>query len=36
MDFMGGRTDFANSTLEDKKAGAKNIGAKSKEICGRQ
>ena len=24
--FMGGRTDFANSTLEDKKAGAKNIG----------
>ena len=34
--FMGGRTDFANSTLEDKKAGAKNIGADSKEICGRQ
>ena len=24
--FMGGCTDFANSTLEDKKAGAKNIG----------
>lgn len=23
--FMGGRTDFANATLEDKKAGAKNI-----------
>jgi len=23
--FMGGRTDFANSTLEDKKKGAKNI-----------
>jgi len=23
--FMGGRTDFFNSTLEDKKAGAKNI-----------
>ena len=25
--FMGGRTDFANATLEDKKAGAKNIAA---------
>ena len=25
--FMGGRTDFANSTIEDKRAGAKNIGA---------
>lgn len=24
--FMGGRTDFLNSTLEDKKKGAKNIG----------
>ena len=23
--FMGGRTDFANATLEDKKVGAKNI-----------
>ena len=25
--FMGGRTDFANATLEDKKKGAKNIAA---------
>lgn len=25
--FMGGRTDFLNATLEDKKAGAKNIAA---------
>lgn len=25
--FMGGRTDFMNATLEDKKAGAKNIAA---------
>lgn len=25
--FMGGRTDFANATLEDKKAGARNIAA---------
>lgn len=24
--FMGGRTDFMNATLEDKKAGARNIG----------
>ena len=23
--FMGGRTDFMNATLEDKRAGAKNI-----------
>ena len=30
--FMGGRTDFANSTLEDKKAGAKNIGATGPKI----
>ena len=25
--FMGGRTDFLNSTIEDKRIGAKNIGA---------
>ena len=25
--FMGGRTDFQNATLEDKKVGAKNIAA---------
>ena len=25
--FMGGRTDFMNATLEDKKTGAKNIAA---------
>ena len=31
--FMGGRTDFANSTLEDKKAGAKNIGAAVKKYA---
>ena len=24
--FMGGRVDFLNSTLEDKKIGAKNVG----------
>lgn len=29
--FMGGRTDFANATLEDKKAGAKNIAAAVKQ-----
>ena len=32
--FMGGRTDFANSTLEDKKAGAKNIGNAVKKYGG--
>ena len=31
--FMGGRTGFANSTLEDKKAGAKNIGAAVKKYA---
>ena len=40
--FMGGRTDFMNATLEDKKAGAKNIAAAVKKYgllqggdCGR-
>ena len=30
--FMGGRTDFLNATLEDKKAGAKNIAAAVKNM----
>ena len=29
--FMGGRTDFQNATLEDKKVGAKNIADAAKE-----
>lgn len=31
--FMGGRTDFANGTLEDKKRGAKNIAAAVKKYA---
>ena len=31
--FMGGRTDFQNATLEDKKVGAKNNCRCCKEIC---
>lgn len=32
--FMGGRTDFMNATLEDKKAGAKNIADAVKKYAG--
>ena len=31
--FMGGRTDFLNATLEDKKIGARNIGAAVKKYA---
>lgn len=31
--FMGGRTDFQNATLEDKKAGARNIAAAVKKFA---
>ena len=31
--FMGGRADFLNATLEDKKAGAKNIAAAVKKYA---
>ena len=31
--FMGGRTDFQNATLEDKKIGAKNIAAAVKKYA---
>jgi fructose-bisphosphate aldolase class II len=31
--FMGGRTDFANATLEDKKVGARNIAAAVKKYA---
>ena len=31
--FMGGRTDFQNATLEDKKVGAKNIAAAVKKYA---
>ena len=32
--FMGGRTDFQNATLEDKKIGAKNIADAVKKYAG--